>query len=204
MILRGGLVADVAKLIKKSLKIYPIPLRRLLENSVFISYEERFLRNERVDGSYDVETGEIILWNPQNAEEEDLFIVLTHEWGHKIYHEWLSDKERTDWLKIRSEERIDFELNKFYPAVKLPEEEYCAVFCIISKKLFLEKMGMKRQEKKIAQRIKKEFPKAAALVEGHIGKGARKRVSLSSPRRHDITHREVEAIKAWIRETIQH
>ena len=145
-------------LIRKFLEIYPQPLRRLLNGSVFVSQEERVVGGERVDGSYDLETGQVILWHPEGANEEDLFIILAHEWGHKVYHEWLLAAERSDWLIIRSEEKIDFELSQSYPLVKLPEEEYCTIFCIVSEKLYLKRTGMKIQEDKLASKMKKELP----------------------------------------------
>ena len=192
------------RLITKLITIYPKPLQRLLVGSVFISQEERFLRKERVDGSYDMETGEIILWHPENASEEDLFVVLTHEWGHKIYHEWLSDRERTEWLKARSQETIDFGLRRFYPTLKLPEEEYCTIFCLVCKKLYWRKIGMKLQSQKLSQKIKREFPRAASVVEKHIKGSSKKQLNSAKQGQYHITHSEVEMVRSWIQNALRH
>lgn len=169
-----------------------------------MSSEERFRGCDRIEGSYDLETGDIILWNPKECDKEDLFLILTHEWGHKVYHEWLSDKARTTWLKIHTEERIDFQLEESYPSIKLPEEEFCTVFCIVSEKLYLKKVGAIMQAKKLTRRINESFPKAAAFVETQIRKPPQKK-DFSRPRgRRDITQKEVQAIKAWIRSAIEH
>ncbi len=193
----------IKKLFESFIKIYPGPLRNFLGGSVVISKEERFIKNKRVDGSYDIETGQVILWSPNETHQEDLFIVLTHEWGHKIYHEWLSDKEKENWLIIRSKERIDFDLDKSYPALKLPEEEYCTVFCLVSKVLYWKKMGMRDQSKKLSEKMRKSFPLASKLVETQIQKSAQQNKRLKDRSLHDITHQEVETIKAWIRQAIE-
>jgi hypothetical protein len=196
-------MVDLKSLIKKFLRIYPLPLRKLLNGSIFISKEERYVKGERVDGSYDVERGEVILWNLENIEEEDLFIVLTHEWGYKIYHEWLSDKERAEWLKVRLEEKIDFGLNKSCSSVQLPEEEYCTIFSVVSKEIYLKNISMKKQALKIKNRINQEFPQAALTIKQHIKKSSPRKNNLKPSKIRNITHREVLAIKTWIRQAIQ-
>lgn len=194
---------SIQPFIKKFLRIYPLPIRNALKDSVFISKEKRSRKGEKIDASYDAETGEIILWNPSKLKEEDLFIVLTHEWGHKLYHEWLTDNEKREWLRIRSEECIDFDLSKFYLSVQLPEEEFCSVFCIVSQKLYFMRQGMQVASKKIGSKMEKQFPRSAAFVQKRILKSSVKRRTAKAHGEHNITHREVEVVKAWIREALQ-
>ena len=197
------MVTSLSKTIERFLQIYPFPIQRLFRKSVIVSSETRFRNGNRIEGSYDLETGEVILWNPNITDQEGLFVVLTHEWGHKFYNEWISTQDRGRWLQIRSEERIDFSLDRFYPTIKLPEEEFCTIFCLVSKELYLEKIGMSQQAKKILGRLKEEFPKATALVLRQLNRSSKKTASKLRPL-HDreITHREVEVIKSWIHKTI--
>lgn len=100
--------------------------------------------------------------------------------------------------------RIDFRLEESYPSMKLPEEEFCTVFCIVSKRLYLKKLGVTMPAKKLAQRINESFPKAAAFVESQLKKSPTHKNVPKSKGSRDITHREVETIKAWIRSAIEH
>ncbi len=97
---------------------------------------------------------------------------------------------------------IDFDLDKFYAAILLPEEEYCTVFVVVSKVMDLMRKDMKEKAKKLSNKIKQEFPLAASLVRGHIGKKGVKNNSESSGNRN-ITHQEVKTVKDWIRQALE-
>lgn len=62
---------------------------------------------------------------------------------------------------------------------------------------------MHPQAKKLSARLKKEFPKASALVLRHLKKRPKKTTrKFGSSRYREITHQEVETIKSWIHKTI--
>ncbi len=66
-----------------------------------------------------------------------------------------------------------------------------------------KKIGMSQQAKKIAGRLKQEFPKASGLVLRQLNRSSKKMVSKLHPSHNrEITHREVEVIKSWIHKTI--
>lgn len=188
-------------LVNKFLIAYPIQLQEFLKATVIISQEDRFIGKEKVEGSYDIETGQVILWNPKE-DEEDFFIVLTHEWGHKVYHEWISKKQREEWLFIRSIEKIDFGLKKTYSAIRIPEEEYCTVFSLVSLVLYLRKIQMNKKSEKLYKKIKQEFPKAAQVVENQMKMKNKANLSLNSSVNRNITKKEVESLKKWIHQVI--
>lgn len=173
-----------------------------MKSSIVITSESRIRGTERVDGSYDLETGEVILWEPDESDQEGLFIVLTHEWGHKLYHEGLTDTERAKWLRFRSEGVIDFELSAYYSAQKLPEEEYASLFSLVSQVLYWRRNGMRSKSSKLAKKIDEKMPKARALIEKHITTSRLKNKSGSPRKSRSIYHREVEMMKKWIREAI--
>ncbi|HEX5037271.1 MAG TPA: hypothetical protein VFX30_08950 [bacterium] len=184
--------------IKELVQIYPQSLRTFLRKGDFVLKPQRFLDGEKIDGSYDIETGEIILWEPDLEDREGLFLIITHEWGHKIYHERLSGHEIEKWLRIRSFEKIDFDLKMAYPAVKHPEEEFCTLFSLVSLVRYWNKKGMKTRSKKLAAKLRSEFPRATRSIEKYISK--------KSPRPKNagnhITHTEVEKLKAWVNKAI--
>ncbi len=189
-------------LIEKFLQIYPKKIQQFLRKDIVFSKEKHFVKKEAVEGPYDLETRQVILWNP-NQNEEEFFIFLTHEWGHKFYHEWLSEKQRSEWLKIRSRENIDFDLKNSYSVFQIPEEEYCTVFSLISLVLYWRKMKMKKKSHKLHQKIKQEFPEAAKIVEQHIHTKSANHSSLAHSPDRNITSREVEVLKNWIHRAIQ-
>lgn len=159
----------------------------------------RFAQGERIDGSYDIETGEIILWGPNLEDEEGLLLIITHEWGHKIYHEWLNEDEIKEWLQVRCIEKIDFDLKRNYPSFKQPEEEFCTLFSLISLAKYWDINGMKERSKKLSLKISGSFPRATQTVERHISKNSK--LSRKNPR-NQITHKEVERLKAWVLKAI--
>ncbi len=189
-------------LIKKFLQIYPKKIQQFLKKDIIFSEEKRFVKKEAVEGSYDLETRQIILWDPPH-NEEDFFLILTHEWGHKFYHEWLSEKQRVEWLKVRSLENIDFDLKTTYSHFQIPEEEYCTVFSLVSLVLYWRKIKMKKKSRKIYQKIKQEFPEAAHIVEQHLNAKNSRKSSSSQNSDRSITRREVETLKNWIHKAVQ-
>ncbi len=183
--------------VKKILKIYPHHLRIFLQSSTFVVKQRRFNQGERIDGSYDIETGEIILWEPDLNDEEGLILIITHELGHKIYHEWLERAEVEEWLIVRSLETIDLGLMQSYSAIKRPEEEFCTLFSLASLAKYWDKNKMKAQSKKLTKKLKKTFPIATNTIEKCISKNKHSKKSS-----HDITHREVQHLKEWIHRVI--
>src|SRR3989338_3312589 len=188
----------VHQFIEEISRIYPLPLRRFLQKVPFTLRPSRFVGGEQIDGSYDIETGEIILWGPKLEDREGLFLVITHEWGHKIYHEWSDSREIEEWLLVRSLEKIDFDLKKAYPAVKHPEKEFCTLFSLVSLVKYWDKIGMKAQSKKLSSKLQTEFDLASRTIEKHISKRAR---PFGKSGNH-ITHREVERLKACVHKII--
>ncbi len=191
-----------ALLIDKFLQTYPKIMQHFFRKDIVFSKEKRFVRKEAVAGSYDLETRQVILWDPPH-DEEDFFLILTHEWGHKFYHEWLTDKQRVEWLKVRSLENIDFDLKSTYSYFQIPEEEYCTVFSLVSLVLYWRKMKMKKKSQKLHQKIKQEFPEAANIVEQHLNTKNSRKSSSSQNSDRSITKREVEILKNWIHKAIQ-
>lgn len=202
MLLESSMQKNYNLLIEKFLQIYPKRMRQFLRKDIVFSKEKRFAGKESVEGSYDLETRQIILWNPTH-NEEDLFLILTHEWGHKFYHEWLSEKQRAEWLKVRSYENIDFDLKSTYSYFQIPEEEYCTVFSLVSLVLYWSKMNMKKKSQKLHQKIKQEFPEAARTIERHLNTKTSHKSSSSPSSDRSITRREVEALKNWIHKAIE-
>ncbi len=185
----------IEQFVRNIVGIYPKPLKEFLRKSIILVKPQRFTGREQVDGSYDIETGEVILWNPNLKDQEGLFLVITHEWGHKLYHEWLSHHDIEEWLFVRSFEKIDFDLAKVYSSMKQPEEEFCTLFSLVSLAIFWEKKGMKLPSKKLMSKLKAEFPLATKTIQKHT-----KKHPIKSTR--DITHREVESLKKWVHKVI--
>lgn len=188
----------IKQLIKNIIKIYPRPLRKFFQQSSILIKQQRFIHGEKVDGSYDIETGNVILWEPNFKDQEGLFLIITHEWGHKIYHEWLTHQDIEEWLFVRSLEKIDFDINKTYPVVKQPEEEFCTVFSLVSLVKYWSKNNMKTQSKKLASKLNAEFPIASRIIEKYI----KKTTKSSHKSDYNITHREVENLKKWVHKII--
>ncbi len=189
-------------LIGKFLQIYPKKIQQFLRKDIVFSKEKRFVGKESVEGSYDLETRQVILWNPAH-NEEDLFLVLTHEWGHKFYHEWLSENQRREWLKLRSVENIDFNLKTTYSHFQIPEEEYCTIFSLVSLVLYWRRKNMKKKSQKLHEKMKQEFPEATHTVKQHLNTKLPRQSSSSHSSDRSITRREVEALKTWIHKAIQ-
>lgn len=191
-------IQSAEQFIQDIVHIYPHPLKRFLQKSSFTLKQPRFAYGEKIDGSYDIETGEIILWDPNLQDQEGLFLVITHEWGHKIYHEWCHSYDIEEWLVVRSLEKIDFDLKKTYPAVKQPEEEYCTLFSLISLAKYWNKKDMKISSRKLNSKLKSKFPLTSRVIEKHIIK---KSTSTKNAHCH-ITHNEVVGLKAWVHKVI--
>ncbi len=185
------------QLIEKMSRIYPISLRRFLRISPVLIKQQRFTNGEKVDGSYDIETGEIMLWDPDLNDEEGLILIVAHEWGHKIYHEWLTEDEIKRWLYARSMESIDMGLSQSYPSTKRPEEEFCTLFSLASLAKYWDKNNMKVQAKKLIQKLRRHLPSTTHLIEKCMNNDTK-----SHKNCRNITHREVESLKKWIHKVI--
>jgi len=170
-------------------------LAKAVWGSIEIRQEVRTIRGEQVDATYDVETGRIIFWGQQDLDNLDLVIILMHEIGHFIYHQMLSGREKSVWVQIYQKEKLDFELEKDYPTVQIPEETFCSVVSALGIVYWLEKMNMKEKAKIPRQNLEKRGPGSVRFVENAIQKNVQQETK-------GIYHSQVIKIRKWIEDLV--
>jgi len=187
-------MADLAGAIERILRTLPSWLANLVRGKIEIRHEVRCIQGKIVDASYDIETGHILLWGDIHVDDFDLVIVLSHEFGHLLFHERLLNKDRKEWMKLYAEEPLDFGLREDYSAFQIAEETFCCVCSIFGVVFWLEKSGMKNKAKKIRKKLEKRSPKINQFVEKVFAK--------KMGEEKELFHTTVEKVRRWIEEEI--
>lgn len=104
------------KVIAKLLKKFPRWIQTMTRHSIEVIPQQREKLGEKIDGSYEHETERILFWDPDSNDELGLFIILSHEIGHKIYQEILETRTQQQWLKIFSQEYVEKSVQESYPS----------------------------------------------------------------------------------------
>lgn len=179
------------------LKRLPSWINDWAKDCIEVIEKTRWVTNKRMDGSYDHETGKIILWNPDPVDKLGLFIILSHEIGHKIYQEKLNQIALRKWLEICSQEPIEKSIQESYPPHIAPEEQFCWLTSIAACLNFFDEK-MVRKSKKKEQEILKTNPRGYKFAKSALTK----QPTRSSPRKkinvEGIFHWQVVALKKWL------
>lgn len=181
--------------LKKVIDFYPLWIQKIIHTShIEWIHHKRYILKKKIDGSYDPETGHIILWDPKIQDVKDFILIISHELGHKIFQEILTSDDKKEWFIQNSLEKIDASIVKNYPSKKQLEEHYCWIFSILSYTLFLKKKGEVDKMKKLINKTKKRYPKGTELVLKHLTK---------YDKQHHLYHSQVVALKKWILSAIK-
>lgn len=188
--------------IDKILNFYPVWIQNLVRNHIKLMPEERVISKKRVGASYHHETGNILIWNPKFENQADLLIILSHEIGHKIFHEELIPIERKEWFSKTSEENIDNSIKWYYPSKVHLEEHFCWLFSGWTYSLYLKKLGETKKMRKFITDMQKKYPKGTKFLRQKLRK--RHRVKKNTPTSYhcDLRHEQVIAFKKWLKEVL--
>lgn len=184
--------------LKKVIDFYPLWIKKIIHTShIEWIRHKRYILKKKIDGSYDPETGHIILWDPQIQDVRDFILIISHELGHKIFQEILTPLDKKEWFVLTSLEKLDASIVESYPSKKQLEEHYCWIFSVLSYTLFLKKEGKVVKMKKLIKKIKKRYPKGTELVLKHFTKYEK------DTSQHLLYHSQVVALKKWILSAIK-
>lgn len=181
----------------KLLKRLPSWIYDWAKNCIEVIEKTRWVTSKRMDGSYDHEAGKIILWNPDMIDELGLFIILSHEIGHKIYQEKLNQTTLRKWLEICSQEPIEKSIQESYPSHIAPEEQFCWLVSIVACLNFFNKEMTKRLKKK-EKEILKTNPQGYKFAKYAITRQPVKNSLKNNKNTEGIFHWQVEALKKWL------
>lgn len=186
------------KVISKLLKKFPRWIQKMAHHSIEVIPQQREKLGEKIDGSYEHETERILLWDPDSNDELGLFIILSHEIGHKIYQEILETRAQQQWLKIFSQEYIEKSVQESYPSHKASEEQFCwlvsaALFFKIFNKGKLTAMIQKKEKE-----LLKTNPQGLAFVKKIIRNDKVAAKQSKKPDADHIYHSQVIAFKKWL------
>ena len=187
----------MSQVILNLLKRLPFWVRKLVKKSIVVIEKERWVTNKRMDGNYEHETGEIILWDPDFKDKIGLFIILTHEIAHKIYQEIFDQKTRQKWLIICSKEPIEKSIRESYPSHIAPEEQFCWLISLGACLNFFSsemKEKLKIKEQKILQTNPLGYQFAKSALKSSFLKAKRAK----GQEVKGIFHWQVEALKEWL------
>lgn len=186
-------------LIEEIIHIYPAWIRKLVVDRTEYIPKNRYTSKGKLEATYDPETGNVLFWNPVIDSKIDLLTVLSHEIGHKIFQEILTNQERKEWFKNVSHEKIDFSIKDCYPSRKYLEEHFCWLFSVWSLILFLKKINRREKMSEIKNKIEKNYPLGSRTLKKLLRKRSYSRsktAGQSSP--NGIYRSQVIAFKKWV------
>lgn len=181
--------------IERVLSLLQPNLAQAIRGNIEIRQETRTIRGKEVDATYDGETGRIIFWGQKHLDELDLVIILMHEVGHFIYQRMLSGRKKAEWVRIYQKEKIDFELEKYYLTVQIPEETFCSVVSSLGVAYWLEALNMREKAKIAKQDLERKGSESVRFVESVLQKDIRRESK-------EIYHSQVVKIRKWIEDLI--